>query len=175
MKTYLEIYVPISYEASWFMQLREALGRVAVRWQRGYYHITMAFLDVTPENVNLIPILEKHLKGMHAPTLTFDKLDVFTGRSGTHIIYLTATDIPQDFLSVIDAIREELKAAGCRINSPFRLHVTLGRVFDKRIKLNVLLNKVETVALDAFSLTLDQVDFREFRGKTIYETKISHS
>ena len=172
MKTYLEIYVPISYDASWFKQLRDALGRVAVKWQKGYYHITIAFLDVTPEDVNLIPFLEKHLKGMNAPTLTFDKLDVFTGSSGTHIIYLTATVIPKDFLSVIDSIREELKAVGCRIDSPFRLHVTLGRVPDRRIKLNMLQNRVESVALDAFSLTLDKVDYREFRGKAIYETKI---
>lgn len=168
----MEIYVPISFDASWFKQLRDALGRVAVRWQKGYYHITMAFLDETPEDVNLIPILEKHLKGMNAPTLTFDKLDVFTSRSGTHIIYLTATDVPQDFLTAIDSIREELKAAGCRIDSPFRLHVTLGRVPDRRIKLKMLQNRVETVALDAFSLTLDKVDYREYGEKTIYETKI---
>lgn len=164
--------MPISYDASWFVQLKDALGRIAVKWQKGHYHITMAFLDVTPENVNLIPILEKHLKGMNAPTLTFDKLDVFTGRSGTHIIYLTATDIPKDFLTVINSIREELKAIGCRIDSPFRLHVTLGRVPDKRIKLIMLQNRVESVALSAFSLTLDKVDYRVFRGKTIYETNI---
>lgn len=172
MKTYLEIYVPISFDASWFKQLRDALGRVAVRWQKGYYHITMAFLDVTPEDVNLIPILEKHLKRMNALTLTFDKLDVFTSRSGTHILYLTATDVPQDFLTAIDSIREDLKAAGCRIDSPFRLHVTLGRVPNRRIKLNMLQNRVESVALDAFSLTLDKVDYRKYGGKTIYETKI---
>ena len=172
MKTYLEIYVPISFDDSWFKQLRDALGRVVVRWQKGYYHITMAFLDVTPEDVNLIPFLEKHLKGMNAPTLTFDKLDVFTGSSGTHIIYLTATVIPKDFLSVIDSIREELKAVGCRIDSPFRLHVTLGRVPDRRIKLNMLQNRVESVALDAFSLTLDKVDYRKYKGTTIYETKL---
>ena len=172
MKTYLEIQVPLKFNASWFQDLRLACRNIDVRWQMAYHHITMAFVDETPEDVNLIPILEKHLKGMNAPTLTFDKLDVFTSRSGTHILYLTATDVPQDFLTAIDSIREELKAVGCRIDSPFRLHVTLGRVPDRRIKLNMLQNRVETVALDAFSLTLDKVDYREYKGTTIYETRL---
>ena len=47
MKTYLEIKVPISYNAPWFSELRKALKDMPVHWQNGYYHITMAFLDET--------------------------------------------------------------------------------------------------------------------------------
>ena len=128
MKTYLEIQVPLSYNASWFQELRLACRNIDVRWQMAYYHITMVFVDETPEDVDLRPLLEKHLNTFPAPTLTFDKLDVFTAMSGMHIAYLTATDIPQSFLSLIENIRSDMKTVGCVMDSLFRLHVTLGRI-----------------------------------------------
>ena len=45
MQSYIEIKVPISWDEPWFQDLREELDGVNIRWQRGYYHITMAFLD----------------------------------------------------------------------------------------------------------------------------------
>ena len=47
MKSYLEIQVPLRYDAHWLEGLRTALHQINVRWQMGYYHITMAFLDET--------------------------------------------------------------------------------------------------------------------------------
>ena len=173
MKSYLEILVPIRYDAHWFEELRCALSHIAVKWQLGYYHITMAFLDNTPERVDLCPMLDKHLKTMNAPTLTFDKLDVFTTRSGTHIIYLTVSVIPKEFLSVTEKIRGEMTALGCRIDTSFNLHVTLGRVGDSIIKLSTLQKLVQSVSLPAFSLTLTNIDHRIYRGRTIYETKLN--
>ena len=172
MKTYLEIQVPLKYNASWFQELRLACRNIDVKWQMAYHHITMAFVDETPENIDLRPLLEKHLKTFTAPTLTFDKLDVFTAMSGMHIIYLTATDVPQSFLSLIENIRSDMKAAGCVVDSWFRLHVTLGRVKDPYIQLSAIQELTESVSLLAFSLTLEDVDYRVFRGKTIYETKL---
>jgi 2'-5' RNA ligase len=172
MKTYLEIQVPLKYNASWFQELRLACRNIDVKWQMAYHHITMAFVDETPENIDLRPLLEKHLKTFTAPTLTFDKLDVFTAMSGMHIIYLTATDVPQSFLSLIENIRSDMKAAGCVVDSWFRLHVTLGRVKDSQITLAAIQKLTESVSLPAFSLTLEDVDYRVFRGKTIYETKL---
>ena len=172
MKTYLEIQVPLKYNASWFQELRLACRNIDVKWQMAYHHITMAFVDETPENIDLRPLLEKHLKTFTAPTLTFDKLDVFTAMSGMHIIYLTATDVPQSFLSLIENIRSDMKAAGCVVDSWFRLHVTLGRVKDHQITLAAIPKLTESVSLPAFSLTLEDVDYRVFRGKTIYETKL---
>ena len=78
MKSYLEIYVPIQFDEPWFVELRNALTGVPVRWQTGYYHITMAFLNETPANLDLLPILKKHLTVFPAPVLTFDKLDVLS-------------------------------------------------------------------------------------------------
>ena len=173
MKTYLEIQVPLSYNASWFQELRLACRNIDVKWQMAYHHITMAFVDETPENIDLRPLLEKHLNAFPALTLTFDKLDVFTAMSGMHIIYLTATDVPQSFLSLIENIRSDMKAAGCVVDSWFRLHVTLGRVKDPHIQLATIQELAKSVSLPAFSLTLEDVDYRVFRGKTIYETKLN--
>ena len=173
MKTYLEIQVPLRYNASWFQELRIACRNIDVRWQMAYHHITMAFIDETPEGVDFRPLLEKHLKTFPAPTLTFDKLDVFTAMSGMHIINLKATNVPQSFLSLIENIRSDLKAAGCVMDSWFRLHVTLGRVKDTNIQLAAVQELTESVSLPAFSLTLEDVDYRVFRGKTIYETKLN--
>ncbi len=172
MKTYLEIQVPLRYNASWFQELRIACRNIDVRWQMAYYHITMAFVDETPEDVDLRPLLEKHLNTFPAPTLTFDKLDVFTAMSGMHIINLTATDVPQSFLSLIENIRSDMKTAGCVMDSWFRLHVTLGRVKETNIPLAEVQKLADSVSLPAFSLTLEDVDYRIFRGKTLYETKL---
>lgn len=172
MKTYLEIQVPLRYNASWFQELRLACRNIDVRWQMAYFHITMAFIDETPEDVDLCPLLEKHLNTFPAPTLTFDKLDVFTAMSGMHIINLTATDAPQSFLSLIENIRSDMKAAGCVMDSWFRLHVTLGRVKDTHVQLSAIRELTESVSLPTFSLALEDVDFRIFRGKTLYETKL---
>lgn len=172
MKTYLEIQVPLKFNASWFQDLRLACRNIDVRWQMAYHHITMAFVDETPDGVDLRSLLEKHLKTFPAPTLTFDKLDVFTAMSGMHIIYLTATDIPQSFLSLIENIRSDMNAAGCVMDSLFRLHVTLGRVKDPHIQLSAIQELTESVSLPAFSLSLEDVDYRVFRGKTIYEIKL---
>jgi 2'-5' RNA ligase len=173
MKTYLEIQIPLRSDVTWFEELRNICKNVDVKWQMGYYHITMAFVDDTPIGVDLRPLLEKHFRSFIAPTLTFDKLDAFTAMSGMHIIYLTATEIPQSFVSLVQAIRSDLKSAGCVMKSEFRLHVTLGRVKDPHIQLPKLHKLLEAVCVPAFSMTLTDVDYRVFRGGTIYETRLS--
>lgn len=175
MKTYLEIQVPIRNDAPWFLELREACKDIDVKWQMGYYHITMAFVDVTPIGVDLRPLLKKHLSTFTAPTLTFDKLDAFTTISGMHIIHLTATEVPRSFMSVVQAVRSDMESAGCVMQSAFRLHVTLGRVRDPRLQLPTLQKILETVSLPAFSLTLTDIDYRVFRGEIIYETNLDRS
>ena len=173
MKTYLEIQVPLRNDVAWFDELRSICKNIDVKWQMGYYHITMAFIDDTPVGVDFRPLLEKHLRSFAAPTLTFDKLDAFTAMSGMHIIYLTATDIPQSFMSLVQSIRSDLKTAGCVMNSEFRLHVTLGRVKDPNVQLPRLHKLLETINVPASSMTLTDVDYRVFRSGTIYETRLS--
>ena len=50
--------------------------------------------------------------------------------------------------------------------------MTLGRVKDPHIQLSAIQELTESVSLPAFSLTLEDVDYRFFRGKTIYEIKL---
>lgn len=175
MKSYLEIYVPIRFDAPWFVELRNVLNGVPVRWQTGYYHITMAFLNETPETIDMLPILKKHLTLFQAPVLTFDKLDVFNTYSGMLIVHLTSTNIPDDFLLLTKTIRSEMKAVGCKIDSEFKLHVTLGRINDSRHTVQKLKDTLSSVSFVPFTLMLTDVDYREFRGKVIYETKLNNN
>jgi len=172
MKSYLEIQVPLRKDARWFKELKSAFSDVPVKWQVGYYHITMAFLDETPEDVDLCPLLEKHLCGLAAPVITFDKLDVFSTPSRMYIVNLTSTCVPEYFLAIIDDIRRDMRETGCQIQSDFLFHVTLGRVKDLKTDLPSLKRLVDSVTFPPFTLVLTDVDYRIFRGKVLYETKL---
>ena len=172
MNTYLEIKAPIKYDDPCFRQLRDLFADIPVRWQRDYYHITMAFINETPEDTDICPILRKHLANVVAPELTFDQLDVFSTRSGMHIFHLSASQVSEGFLSLTESIRADMKAAGCLIQSDFMLHVTLGRLRDFNIRLPILKRMIRSFPLPSFTLTLTDVDYREFRGSTIYETQL---
>ena len=128
MKTYLEIKVSVSFDDYWFRELRDLLRGVDIRWQRNYYHITMAFLDFAPDGVNLVPGLNTLLDDAVAPAMTFDTLDAFASGPHRQVIHLTTTDAPQDFLALVEDVRRFFKAKGCVLQSDFKLHVTLGRV-----------------------------------------------
>lgn len=173
MKSYLEIKVPISFDEYWFQELRDLLDGVDIRWQRGYYHITMAFLDETPERVNLIPGLNELLGDAEAPTITFDLLDAFASGYHRQVIHLTTTDAPEDFLALVEDVRRFFKAKGCVIQSDFRLHVTLGRVQDPRMNVRKLKDIISQVDLPAFTMDLTDVEYRIFRGKTLGLWKLS--
>ena len=173
MKTYLEIKVPINYDDPWFEELRSHFSGIPVRWQKDFYHITLVFVNDTPKGIDLCPLLKKHLATAQAPVLTFDQLDVFAVSSGMHIIHLTATDVPDTFLALIESIRGDMKSAGCVILSDFMLHVTLGRLKDFNIQLPALRSLAKSFSMSPLSMVLTDVDYREFRGKTIYETQLS--
>lgn len=175
MKSYLEIQVPVKYDAPWFVELRNVLDGIHVKWQTGYFHITMAFLNETPDNLDMRPLLEKHLNGFPAPCLTFDKLDVFTTYKGMYIVHLTSTNIPDDFIALTEAIRSDMKKGGSLIESEFRLHVTLGRINDTTVTLSKLQNLISSVVFSPFSFVLTDVDYRVFRGKVIYDTKLNNN
>ena len=164
MKSYLEIKVPISFNDYWFRELRDLLDGVNIRWQRGFYHITMAFLDFAPDGINMVPGLNERLEEAMAPTITFDRLDAFTAGGGrTQVIYLTTTQVPEDFMALVQDIRHYFKAKGCVIQSDFKLHVTLGRVQDPRVNLRFIKEAIGQVELPAMTLDLTDVDYRVFK------------
>ena len=172
MKSYLEIKVPISFDEYWFRELRDLLDGVDIRWQRGYYHITMAFLDETPERVNLIPGLNSLLSDATAPTITFDRLDAFASGYHRHVIHLTTSDAPADFLALVEDVRRHFKSKGCVIQSDFRLHVTLGRVQDPQTNLRQIKEAISQVDLPDITLDLSNVEYRVFRGKTLGQWRL---
>ncbi len=172
MKTYLEIHVPIKYDARWFDELRFKMSDTNVRWQNGHYHITMAFCDETPD-ADLRSVLQKHLGNAVSPVLCFDKLDVFESNTGMFIIHLGVTNIPTEFSALVEDIRNALKDKGCVMLSDFKLHVTLGRLKDSSLDISVIKKIIETVSLPVFSLSLTEIEYKEFGTRhTIYETKL---
>lgn len=161
MQTYLEIDVPLYKDAGWFKALKTVLDSQPVRWQNGSYHITLAFIDDNPNRVNLIPVFINHLSSISAIRLLFDKIDAFTdSHHKDHIINLTATSIPVGFLSIIEAIRSNLKDVGCILNTDFKLHVTLGRLEATSIDLESLKSLINQVNYTPFSLLLTDVHFK---------------
>jgi 2'-5' RNA ligase len=172
MKTYLEIKVPISFDAPWFIELRKALKDFPVYWQNGYYHITMAFLDETKNLPNVEAVMHKYLDNANAISVTFDKLDVFSTWSGLFIVHLTATRIPEVFQSLVNEIRNELTLTGSKIQSDFRLHVTLGRLSEPKADVDDIGFLIDEIDFSPLSLTLNEVEYREFRGRSIYKNKL---
>ena len=172
MKTYLEIKVPISFDAPWFCELRKALNDFPVYWQNGYYHITMAFLDETKNLPNVEAVMHNYLDNANAISITFDKLDVFSTWSGLFIVHLTATNIPEGFLSLVNDIRNEIAYTNSNIQSDFRLHVTLGRISEPKADLDDIGFLIDEVDFLPLSLTLNEVEYREFRGRSIYKNKL---
>lgn len=167
MKSYLEIKVPISFDDYWFRELRDLLYGVDIRWQRGYYHITMAFLDFAPDNVNMRPELSEILGDAVAPVITFDTLDAFASGPHRQVIHLTTSDVPEDFLDLVEDVRQFFKSKGYIIQSDFRLHVTLGRVQDPRMNVHKLKDIISQVDLPTFTLELTDIEYRIFRGKLL--------
>ena len=172
MKTYLEIKVPISFDAPWFCELRESLKDISVRWQKGYYHITMAFLDDTQNLPDVETIMHKYLDHANAVTITFDKLDVFTASNGMLIVYLTTSYIPETFQSLVDDIRDDIDRTGSNIQSDFRLHVTLGRISEPSVDIDDIGFLIDEIDLPPFTLSLHEVEYREFRGRSIYQNQL---
>lgn len=167
MKTYVELKVPIINSARWLAELKRELHDLPVRWQNGFYHITVAFITEVPESVDVGKILAERLQNVEAPLVTFDKLDAFTtSDSGMHMIYLTASNPSCGLTSLIDSIRCDLVAHGCSIE-PFILHVTLGRLIASEMELAELRKRVSKVSVPSFSPMLKEVQYREFRGKTL--------
>lgn len=162
MNTYLSINVPVCKNAKWYNWLLDELESVDVRWQHGHYHITLAYLDETPEGVDIGSVISTKVVGMAAPSLTFDKLDAFTGGSGKeHIVYLTVSNVPESFSSWVTEIRKDIVSAGGVINSGFKLHVTLGRVDVDKISLEELQDRINKVHIPSFSLRLSELEYME--------------
>ena len=168
MQTYLELKVPIKTDSKWLIDLKQSLSGVPVRWQNGFYHITVAFVKETTAIQDVVSVIDRHINEWTEPGLVFDKVDTFTANvAGFHIVNLTSSKIPESFSKWTDELRCNLKGLGCVIDSDFRLHVTLGRVDAKAISLEGLQERMENVRIKPMSLALHSFEYRKFRGETI--------
>ena len=172
MKSYLEIKVPITFNALWFQELREALKDMPVVWQKDYFHITIAFMDDTQHLPDVEAIMHKYLDNAHPVTMTFDKLDVFSTGSGMLIVHLTASEIPVYFQTLVDDIRCDISCTNSNIQSNFRLHVTLGRITEHEVDIDDVGFLIDEINLSPFTLTLEEDEHRVFRGRRIYNNNL---
>ena len=51
-------------------------------------------------------VIDGEIAGMAAPVLTFDSLEAFTtrGGGGMHIVYLTASRVPDEWVAFVDRL-----------------------------------------------------------------------
>ena len=163
-ETYLQFLVPLDRRAGWYRAVKKALGRV--KPQDGHFHITVAFIK---DEIDLVgarkvaEILDEELKGMTAPTFVFDTVDAFLAeKSEKSIVNLTASRVPDEWVTFVDRIRTRLSSAGNHLGS-YRLHVTLARVPLECIGLEALQARLARIDVPPMSLTLTKADYR-FKG-----------
>ena len=162
LKNYLAISVPLCQDAHWFSQLRGALSHVTVRWQKGHYHSTIAFMNEMPE----ASMLEEYFTRQTAPTLTFDKLDAFS-TSSEHILCITSSKPSEAFMSLVLTLRKQLIESKCLPPQDFLLHVTLARIPIKAIALDDLTALIAPICIPSFTMTLTEVKHIIYKGDTI--------
>ncbi len=166
-QTYLQFHIPLDRRAGWYRALKAALDGVrGTRWQDGHFHVTVAFIndeiDVAGAG-KLAEVMDAELAGMVAPALTFDTLEAFTTQGGgMHIVYLTASRVPDEWAAFVDRLRAKLIGLGYHLGQ-FRLHVTLARVPAGSIGLEDLRRRIGRIDVPTFSLTLTNADYRFYR------------
>ena len=165
MSNYLEIKVPISQDADWFVALRDTVdkecGKERVKWQRGHYHITVAFFKDCHHVDELKGIFDELMHGAVAPELTFDDVNAFVTRDGKEIIVnLTASKPTAMFAAFVDRLREAARRTGAEMEPDFRLHVTLGRMATGELTIEDANEVMESIEIHPFTLTLNEVEYR---------------
>ena len=177
MSKYLELKVPLRLNTKWYDSLREALTGIKVDWKKSSYdfHITIAFIENPAEDGVVIPVLDKHLSKWTAIKLTFNKIDAFeTIKYKDKVIHLTATEVPEEFLPNIDALRKDLTKAGCEGMVDFKLHVTLGKIkAGIPIGLPALIKLIDEAQINPFSLKLAAVEYKEYGGDCIKQYSLA--
>lgn len=168
MKSYIEIVAPLRSSAKWLTQLRRIFSDagIEVEWKKCNFHLTLAFLNETPDVDSIIDAVSSHLYRVSAPMIKFDELNVFLAQSGTkYVVNLKTSDVPEEFRQLVGDIRESLKRKGAVMHSGFLFHVTLGEILDTNVGMAQVVKLVNSISLPAFTLHLKKVRFHEFGGK----------
>lgn len=169
---YIEIEVPISSGSSWMDELHSELRRFDVKWQNGFYHITMAFMhnSTDEERKTITDIVDDVIASQNAFPMTFGELDAFTTRGKrTHVIYLRPTESNTAFNKMVNTLRSRISEVTTEMEPDFQLHVTLGRVDATNVTLQNLKKAIEYVDAPEDDIVLRKINHQTFKeyGKPI--------
>ena len=158
-ENYLEIHVGISTHAKWFLELKRKMKEINVDCKKRF-HITAIFMNDDSRKDELRNAFSRLLIHRYSPVLTFNKLDVFTNRSGTeHIVNLTSTSPEKEFQELVESLRQEASRLGIEME-PYRLHVTLAKVDTNIISLDELKKIIDGISFRAFKLSFKTLEYR---------------
>ena len=160
MQNYLEIKIPFRYEAEWFEALRDEaeINRIPVRWQHGYYHITVVFAYDDEKKEELIAAFSRILAAHPVFTMTLDKVDAFAAFK--HVIYLTASHPSPELTSLIDDLRAEAIRLKANIRPDFRLHITLGKVDSAAATIEQVRSMTRSFDMPAFNVRISELEYQ---------------
>jgi len=180
MSNYLEIKVPIRWDAEWFRQLRKAvaaagISETSVRWQRQHHHITAAFINDDGLAEPLAAAFDRLLSSCEPPVLTFDKVDAFMAKDAPVIIVnLTSTKPSPTLMALIQSLRKAASDLGADLDNDFLLHVTLGRIDAKAASAEQVKRIADAIQVPPFTLPLDEAEHRFYRGRSISSWTMGH-
>ena len=166
MSNYLELKVPVRWDAEWFARLRERMAEehIAVRWQTRYHHITVAFINNDEPVEELTKVFDRMLTGRKAPQLTLDTVDAFCAKDSPMIIVnLTASHPSLEFNILVDQLRESAREQGADIDGNFLLHVTLGRIENTNVER--VKRVVSGIEVPPFTLRLKEAEYHYYRPR----------
>lgn len=163
---YIEIEVPINDRDTWMTELRDELRRFGVKWQNGFYHITLAFIhgSTDEERSKITAIADELLAGQRPYSITFGEIDAFTTKGRrTHIIFLRPTENNVAFTNMVQTLRNRIKDVSNVMEPDFQLHITLGRVDAKNVTLAELKKAIEYVDAPDEDVVLRKINHRLFK------------
>lgn len=133
-------------------------------------HITMKFLgDIDPEKVEKIKEKSKKVVGSLSPfKMTLDKVGVFPNLRNLRVIWVGASQEPEEIHKLNGNLEEELEKIGFEPETrKYIPHITLGRVKEKdQSKLKPLADQVE-------SYKIEEPISAEAEGLTLMESKLT--
>ena len=98
--------------------------------------------------------------------------DFFTAGNGMQIVHLGTNNVPKGFQTLVDDIRRDISCTSSNIQSDFKLHVTLGRITEPEASIDDVGFLIDEIDFMPFTLTLNEVEYRVFRGKSIYKSTL---
>lgn len=170
MKNYLELKIPIQRNTQWYRELCDAMQdeRIPVRWQNGFYHITVAFVHDDTHVDILREAFSRILSRRKAPSVTLDKIEAFQTQNGKEIIINIAPSHPSDeLLTLISEIRTAAINSGSQISKDFFIHITLGRIDAQDVTLDEVKQAISFISFSPFTVSIREAESRYFRADTI--------